>query len=125
MEKAFDSAQEKIDLAGQKKTADEVKKVGETLEKEEQAAKNEQSVTDKAEAESKQREQKLEKKLKKVNEKANKMVKDSQDPKKAEAATTVLKKEYEKEAEKKTSLFQYESPLGVKYMDYEGLKITI
>lgn len=128
MEKAFDSAQEKIDLAGQKKTADEVRKVAETLEKEEKAAKNEQSITDKAEAESKQREQKLEKKLKKVNEKASKMVKDSQDPKdpkKAEAATTILKKEYEKEAEKKTSLFQYESPLGVKYMDYEGLKITI
>jgi uncharacterized membrane protein YgcG len=48
-----------------------VKKVAETLEKEEKAAKNEQSITDKAEAESKQREQKLEKKLKKVNEKAS------------------------------------------------------
>jgi hypothetical protein len=56
MEKAFDSAQEKIDLAGSKKTTEEVKKVAETLEKEEKAAKGEQSITDKAEAESKQRE---------------------------------------------------------------------
>lgn len=65
--------------------------------------------------------------MNKVNEKAAKLAKESdEEPKKPESATTKMKKEFEKEAkDPKESLFQYESPLGVKYMDYEGLKITI
>lgn len=50
--------------------------MAETLEKEEKAAKNEQSVNDKADEETKKQTSKLEKKLKKVNEKAAKIVKE-------------------------------------------------